>query len=237
MARQNDDVRLAALALLNIADDKGYFIAEPAIIRSAIWPFDEDSTRARRVLATLSDVGWIELRNHPQHGQIGCVVNFTKHQRIDRPSTSKIATYFLDEHSTNTRRSIEDRSSLEQGTGNRDQGTREQGAETVAEGSPAARKPRKPNLTDEEFLSELGSDPTYAGIDVMIEHGKMLNWCSVRRKQPTRARFINWLNGAEKPMHGGKASGNHRNDTIGGGDIWDAEANRQAELGFDNVPA
>lgn len=125
MARQNDDVRLAAFALLNIADDKGYFIAEPAIIRSAIWPFDEDSTRARRVLATLSDVGWIELRNHPQHGQIGCVVNFTKHQRIDRPSTSKIATYFLDEHSTNTRRSIEDRRSA--GTGNREQGSGNKG--------------------------------------------------------------------------------------------------------------
>ena len=28
----------------------------------------------------------------------------------------------------------------------------------------------------------------------------MLIWCNVRRLPPTRRRFVNWLNKAEKPM-------------------------------------
>jgi hypothetical protein len=46
----------------------------------------------------------------------------------------------------------------------------------------------------------LESDKTYQGIDVRREYGKMLNWCKVKRKQPTQRRFVNWLNGAEKPL-------------------------------------
>ncbi len=48
----------------------------------------------------------------------------------------------------------------------------------------------------EDWLKELESDKTYHGIDVRREYGKMLNWCNVRGKQPTKRRFINWLNGS-----------------------------------------
>ncbi len=123
-AAQVDEVRLAALGLLNVADDHGYFLASPALIRSALWPLDEDSTKARRVLARLSELGYIEVREHPTHGPIGCVVNFSKHQRVDRPSESKIASYF---NSTNVRRGLDDRSSLDQGSGIRDQGSGNEG--------------------------------------------------------------------------------------------------------------
>lgn len=122
LSGQPDDVRLAALGILNMADDEGYFLAKPAFVRSTLWPFDDDSTKARRVLATLTAVGYIDLREHPSHGEIGLVINFTKHQRIDRPSPSKIRAYY---DSTNPRRTLGERSLLEQGTGNREQGTRE----------------------------------------------------------------------------------------------------------------
>lgn len=122
MARQSDEVRLAALGLLNISDDEGYFLADPALIRSELWPFDESSTKARRALAQLCVVGWIEVKTHPTHGDVGWVVNFTKHQRIDRPSASKLKSYFFDERSTIIRRGLDERSLLDQGSGIRDQG-------------------------------------------------------------------------------------------------------------------
>ncbi len=52
----------------------------------------------------------------------------------------------------------------------------------------------------EDWLKELEADKTYAGIDVRREYGKMLAWCNVRNKQPTKRRFVNWLNQAEKPL-------------------------------------
>ncbi len=57
-------------------------------------------------------------------------------------------------------------------------------------------------MTDSEFLSVMAADPTYAGIDVPREHGKMAKWCSVNKKVPTRKRFVNWLNRADRPMNG-----------------------------------
>jgi hypothetical protein len=119
ISRLDDSTRLLAIGLLNVADDEGFFFAEPALIRSAIWPFDEDSSRARRTLEQLSNTGYIELREHPTHGTIGVIQNFAKHQRVDRPTPSKLKAYY---DSTNPRRGLDERSLLEQGTGNREQG-------------------------------------------------------------------------------------------------------------------
>lgn len=58
-------------------------------------------------------------------------------------------------------------------------------------------------VSDSEWLASLKSNPAYVGIDVDREHGKMLAWCQVNRKQPTRRRFITWLNRAERPLEGG----------------------------------
>lgn len=53
---------------------------------------------------------------------------------------------------------------------------------------------------DEEWLNEIATNPAYTGINVRQELGKMQAWCSVNRKQPSRQRFINWLNRAERPI-------------------------------------
>jgi len=136
LSAQEPVVRLGAIGLLNLADDEGYFMATPALVRSALFPLDEDSTNARRVLATLSSIGYIAVKNHPTHSDIGMVVNFTKHQRIDRPSLSKIKAYF---DSTNDLRTIDDHSSLYQGSGikGKEQGT------GSGEVSPSAPRPKR----------------------------------------------------------------------------------------------
>lgn len=54
--------------------------------------------------------------------------------------------------------------------------------------------------SDSEWLASLSQNPAYAGIDVTREHGKMATWCAAHRKQPTRRRFVNWLNRVDRPM-------------------------------------
>ena len=136
--RWRGELQAFAISLLNAADDEGYFYADPVAVRSAVRPFDEDSTNVRRLLVELSSQEWIEVRNHPRRGAVGRVRNFDKHQRIDRPKPSEIGPYFnessvdsgdceFDDESTTSRRSIDDESLLEgKGTGNRE-GNREQG--------------------------------------------------------------------------------------------------------------
>ena len=204
LSKLPDETRLAAIGLLNIADDEGYLLADPKLIRSQLWPFDECSTRARRTLAQLAESGYIELRDHPTHGTIGLIVNFTKHQRVDRATPSKLKAYFLDDQSTINRRTLDDHSLLEQGkeqgTGNRERNGKKGGMGDVADEPQPAAKPK--TMTDGEWLQSLTTDPAYQGVDVSREHAKMVRWCDTNGKQPSRKRFVNWLNRVERPMVG-----------------------------------
>jgi hypothetical protein len=65
-------------------------------------------------------------------------------------------------------------------------------------GGPAPTS--KAKISDDEWLLSLTADPAYAGIDVATEHRKMLRWCETNNRQPTRRRFVNWLNRCERPM-------------------------------------
>jgi hypothetical protein len=115
MSRLPYDTRILALGLLNLADDEGYFDADPDYIRGAVL-FREDSSNVRRMLDELSRSEWIDLCGGPDR-PIGRVVNFRKHQRVDRPQPSRLKQYALDESSTNPRRALDDQSTPDQGTG------------------------------------------------------------------------------------------------------------------------
>jgi len=115
MSRLPYDTRILALGLLNLADDEGYFSADTDYIRGAVL-FREDSSNVRRMLDELSLSGWITLCGSAER-PIGRVVNFRKHQRVDRPQPSRLKQYALDESSTNDRRPLDDESTQEQGTG------------------------------------------------------------------------------------------------------------------------
>lgn len=62
-------------------------------------------------------------------------------------------------------------------------------------------QPTSSKQPDDEWLDLLAKSKTYEGIDVKREYGKMVSWCSVNSKKPSRRRFINWLNRAEKPIN------------------------------------
>lgn len=65
---------------------------------------------------------------------------------------------------------------------------------------PKPSKPaKKPNLAnDDDWLKTLEADPTYTGIDIRQELGKMQQWCKLKGKQPTRMRFLNWIGRADR---------------------------------------
>lgn len=115
MGKIDDTSRCVALALLNFADDAGYFSADPILVRNFCRPFDDDSTITKRSLAVLEKAGWIEVSVTKQDGDIGRIVNFLSHQKIDKPSPSRISKYFdstsirraFDEHSTGDRKGSE----------------------------------------------------------------------------------------------------------------------------------
>lgn len=115
-ARLPDDIQLLALSLLTMADDEGYFRAEPALIRGDVQPFREDLGRISGGLQELLRVGWIEVRKHSQQGDIGRIVNFDKHQRVHHPTPSKLSSYFFGNISGDARENFPP----EQGTGNRE---------------------------------------------------------------------------------------------------------------------
>jgi hypothetical protein len=85
------------------------------------------------------------------------------------------------------------------------------------------KKPKrqaKPEPDEKTWLAGLMADPTYAGIDVTREHGKMVNWCQTNGKQATRRRFVNWLNRCDKPISGTAAKPQWQPDRNADPDAW-----------------
>jgi hypothetical protein len=71
----------------------------------------------------------------------------------------------------------------------------------AAQSASKIAPPRKSDgLTDAEWLQELCLSPAYKGIDVMVQYEKCKVWCANNRAQPTRRRFVNWLNRADRPI-------------------------------------
>jgi hypothetical protein len=194
MSRQSDCTRLLAIGLLNHADDHGYFYADPALVRSALRSFDEDSTKIRASLGELCAIGYIEMREHPSHGPIGFIVSFSQHQRVDRPKDSIIKGLF---DSTNDRRMIDDKSSL-YGKGREWNGINTEGQSDGLATLPGVcvdfepkKNPRfTPPSPDEvtAYASQIGHPmdgaawcDAYAAKGWMIGKNKMKDWkCAVR---------------------------------------------------------
>ncbi|WP_224330079.1 DnaT-like ssDNA-binding domain-containing protein [Klebsiella oxytoca] len=75
---------------MNYADDEGYFNANPLLIKAAIFPIRETSSTIPVHLQELSKCGYIELLLSRDGKQYGRIVNFSKHQVINKKKDSKI---------------------------------------------------------------------------------------------------------------------------------------------------
>lgn len=126
------ETHMLAAALLNYADDEGYFNANPKLIQAECCPLREDSTNVRRSIEALSKIGYIRLFEGSDGKSYGHIVTFLDHQRVDRAKPSKIKPL---EVSPKDRRRIDDESTLE---GKGREGNREQGKEDKSPPADAA---------------------------------------------------------------------------------------------------
>ncbi|EPS6875910.1 DnaT-like ssDNA-binding domain-containing protein [Morganella morganii] len=90
MAEVSEAACLLAIGLLNYADDEGYFNANPKLIKAAVFPLREPSGSIPVLLQELSNCGYIRLFSAQNGKRFGLIINFTKHQVINKKTTSKI---------------------------------------------------------------------------------------------------------------------------------------------------
>lgn len=86
-----ESTHMFAAAILNYADDFGYFNANPALIKGELYPLREPSVPIPESLRSLQSCNYLRLGIGPGGRQYGHVVHFTAHQRVSHPTESKIA--------------------------------------------------------------------------------------------------------------------------------------------------
>lgn len=112
---------ILAAALLNYADDEGYFNANTKLVAAACCPLREPSVSVHDSLNSLARVGYLSLLSGKDGRTYGVIVNFAKHQRVNRPTPSKIRDLVAGSiESLTTHGGLTEPSAPEQGTGNRE---------------------------------------------------------------------------------------------------------------------
>jgi hypothetical protein len=100
------EARLLFLGLLNLADDEGRLRGHPSLIRGALFPYDDiKATQVAGWLAQLERAGRVQPYQVDGESYLW-VRNFAKHQRIDRPTPSKLPA--PPEKSESTRRVLDE---------------------------------------------------------------------------------------------------------------------------------
>jgi len=91
--RISEPAALLALALLNYADDEGRFEADNQEIHRVFFSRRPLSVPIETAMGELTNVGWIKIYRARVDGEmidVGCVVNFKRHQRVDKPRASSL---------------------------------------------------------------------------------------------------------------------------------------------------
>ena len=87
------EAALLAIGLLNYADDDGYFNANPKLIQADIFPLRELYSSPTTLITELSFIGYIRLFKGSDGRQYGQVINFSRHQVINKQMASKIKAF------------------------------------------------------------------------------------------------------------------------------------------------
>jgi len=221
LAACSEHARLLAIALLNIADDEGYFKANVKLIRAACFPFDDDSMTCHGSIQELSRIGYIEVRTMPCGREIGRVVTFLEHQRIEKKKPSTLSDDFdksaiketaipgrVTDESRNNPGQVADESRLERkGMEGEMEGERNLSCTEPASGLPVpaivpaeCRFPVFPcsggNSTWQATEIQLESwRSAYPGIDVDDHHRRAHSWVMAnltkRKTSSGMAKFLN----------------------------------------------
>lgn len=79
---------ILAVALLNYADDEGYFNAHPKLVRAFAFPIREPNITVTESMQELASIGYITIFKTDAGKNIGLVEGLTTHQRISKPKSS-----------------------------------------------------------------------------------------------------------------------------------------------------
>ena len=90
LAKVSPEACLLAIGLLNHCDDEGFFNANPKLVESDVFPLRNLSSTTTVLLRELSDIGYINLFSGSDGKTYGHIVNFSKHQVINKKTPSKI---------------------------------------------------------------------------------------------------------------------------------------------------
>lgn len=206
MGRVSRDARLLFIELWTLADDEGRLRGNSRMLASLLFPYDNDAPE-------LIDDWIAELQ---EEGCIACyaigkdhylqICNWLNHQKIDKPSKSKIPP--IDESSrilSNPREC----SSLDQGSRIKDQGKDQDHKTTCAE----PLRDSTPVVLEPAVISIIRNDKTqhpitqsqidrwrelYPAVDVLQSLRNMAGWCDAnpqrRKTKGGMDKFINaWL--------------------------------------------
>jgi hypothetical protein len=195
-------LRVAFAGLWCAADREGRFKWEPRRLGVQVLPYD--NVEFSRVLDALTTRGFIRYYASGT-GEYGVIPSFTTHQVVnnrERESElpeppASLVNQGIDACGTRDPRDDDGNAELKSG---REGKGREQGTGNKEGKGDGRTAPRSPRLPDDEWIQSFENDPTYNGLNIRQELGKMQRWCETNRKQPSRMRFVNWLNRAEKPI-------------------------------------
>lgn len=135
LAECSVEAQLLAMRILTHADDYGYFKANAKLVKAACFPLlDYDSLKVHGVLTELSRAGYIRLFEGSNGKEFGLILGFTKHQKVNRPTASKIQPFDNEdarqirplkeftESSVSPHEELPQEQGTGKGTGNREQG-------------------------------------------------------------------------------------------------------------------
>jgi hypothetical protein len=86
------EAHLLASGLLCYSDDEGYFDAHPKLVQAAIFPLRDLQNKIEDLMQMLITCGYITVES-VKGKSIGRVVTFTTHQRVNRPTPSRLRTH------------------------------------------------------------------------------------------------------------------------------------------------
>lgn len=90
MSTVSPESQIMAAGLLCVADDEGYFNANPGLIKAAIFPLRELSMTIPQMFRELSGIGYVRFGSTNDGKRWGHIIKFCEHQRVSHPAASKI---------------------------------------------------------------------------------------------------------------------------------------------------
>jgi hypothetical protein len=161
---------LLAAALLNYCDDDGYFNANEKLIQSECCPLREPSVSITDSLTHLLNIGYLRLGTGEDGRRYGHIIKFLDHQRINRPTASKIKRLEIEWEGSsiphthlNEPSSPEGKGKEEEGNGNGVGGSATSNANYVFTGTFVK------GVTEKSVLDWVKQFPTLTHADVLSE--------------------------------------------------------------------